>query len=137
MIYELAGIVGVDPGPLTLHELDKMAEGRRRHDWAQTSQILCLMAEQHRDKKKKPKPFEPDDFNPMVSKKRRKGTPITAANITDLKALVPEHRRDPHKNKRKKKRDSAAAHDNPRNPGNPRTPEGSEKNKKHGQNKGG
>jgi len=97
----------VNPDPLTLRQLDWMADGRRLHDWQQTAQILCLMAEQHRDKKKRPRPFEPDDFNPMMTerdkrqKRKSRGVPIKAANIEDLKALVPEHKRPTQGKKRK------------------------------------
>ncbi len=40
-----------------------MALARCRHDWAQTSQVLCLIANVNRDPKKG-RPFSPDDFNP-------------------------------------------------------------------------
>lgn len=41
-----------------------MALARCRHDWGQTAQLLCLLANAHRDPQKRRRPFAPDDFNP-------------------------------------------------------------------------
>ena len=50
-----------------------MAEAKRQHDWNVASTIMALMAEMNRDRKKRRKPFKPDDFNPYADQK-----PITA-----------------------------------------------------------
>lgn len=51
-----------------------MAEGRERANWQHTSAILAFMAEPHRDRKKRSRPFRPADFNPYCSgRKRRSG----------------------------------------------------------------
>ena len=71
LIYELAGIVGVDPGPLTARELFFMAEGRSRAAWERTSAIMALIANANRDRKRKPSPYKPDDFNPFAKKQKR------------------------------------------------------------------
>jgi len=52
VVYELAGVCGIDPGPLTLRELLFMAEARGRESWAHTSAILALIANVNRDPKK-------------------------------------------------------------------------------------
>ncbi len=70
LIVRLAGIVGVDPGPLTLRQLVLMAEAKRQHDWNVASTIMALMAEMNRDRKRRRKPFKPDDFNPTQTKSR-------------------------------------------------------------------
>ncbi len=51
-----------------------MAEAKRQHDWNVASTIMALMAEMNRDRKRRRKPFKPDDFNPYADKK-----PIVAA----------------------------------------------------------
>jgi hypothetical protein len=57
-------VVGIDPGPLTLRELALMAEGRSRLEWAQTSQLLAMLFNTHRDPKTPA--VKPDAFNPYV-----------------------------------------------------------------------
>ena len=42
-----------------------MAEGRTEHDWAQTSAVLALIANVHRDPRKT-RVFKPADFNPTA-----------------------------------------------------------------------
>ncbi len=54
LIWQLAGIVGVHPGPLTLRELVWMAEAHRKEAWQHTSTIIATLANIHRDPKKKP-----------------------------------------------------------------------------------
>ncbi len=46
-----------------------MAEAKRQHDWNVASTIMALMAEMNRDRKRRRKPFKPDDFNPYADKK--------------------------------------------------------------------
>ena len=41
-----------------------MAEARCRERWAHTSAVLALIANVHRDQRKKPTPYKPADFNP-------------------------------------------------------------------------
>jgi len=62
-----------------------MADGRGRHDWAQTSNILALIANANRDKKKHPRPFGPDDFDPHAAGNKRRGVAVTAENIGELR----------------------------------------------------
>jgi hypothetical protein len=46
-----------------------MAEARRQHDWNVASTIMALMAEMNRDRKRRRKPFRPDDFNPYAEQR--------------------------------------------------------------------
>ena len=69
IVIELAGVVGVDPGPLTLRQLMQMADARRRHDWNIASSVMALTAEINRDRRRRRKPFKPDDFNPYTAAK--------------------------------------------------------------------
>ena len=57
LIIRLAGIIGVDPGPLTLRQLVQMAEAKRQHDWNIASSVMALTAEINRDRKRRRKPF--------------------------------------------------------------------------------
>ena len=64
-----------------------MAEGKRRHDWDQTSNLLALLANCHRDPKKT-RPFTWQNFHPMEAESATrpcKGIKITSANISILK----------------------------------------------------
>jgi len=46
-----------------------MAEAKRQHDWNVASTIMALMAEMNRDRKRRRKPFKPDDFNPYAQQR--------------------------------------------------------------------
>ena len=63
LLWDLAGIVGVDPGALTLRELAWMAEARSRAAWKRTSSVLALVANVHRDPEKC-RARKPEDFDP-------------------------------------------------------------------------
>ena len=55
----MAGIVGVEPGQLTLRELVVMAEARARAAWDRTSLLCALIANANRDPKKT-RPCKPE-----------------------------------------------------------------------------
>ena len=84
LIDRLAGIVGVDPGPLTLRQLVRMAEARREHDWSIASSQMAMLAEIHRDRKRRSRPFSPAEFNPLT---RRTAKPIPTT-VTQLASLL-------------------------------------------------
>ena len=44
-----------------------MADARRQHDWQLASTLVWITAEVNRDRKRRRKPFKPDDFNPCVT----------------------------------------------------------------------
>lgn len=67
---ELSGIAGIEPGPLTLRELEWAANARARFEWRQTSSVMALLANVHRNPKKVG-PFKPEDFDPFA--RRRPG----------------------------------------------------------------
>ena len=89
MIWELAGIVGRNPGPLTLRELGWMAEARTDYEWAQTASILALTANCHRNPKKG-RAFTPADFHP--AKRKRKDVRVPG-KIADLKTIFVDRKR--------------------------------------------
>ena len=63
-----------------------MAEARAGEAWNHTSAVLAMIANANRDPKKS-KVFRPGDFHPYAGKRKR-GIPITAANIQVLKRLA-------------------------------------------------
>lgn len=60
-----------------------MAEAKRQHDWNVASTLMALMAEMNRDRKRRRKPFRPDDFNPYADQK-----PIVARGTVEQAAAM-------------------------------------------------
>jgi hypothetical protein len=60
-----------------------MAEAKRQHDWNVASAIMALMAEMNRDRRRRRKPFRPDDFNPYAEQK-----PIVARGTVEQAAAM-------------------------------------------------
>jgi hypothetical protein len=60
-----------------------MAEARSRDRWTHTSTLLAMLANIHRDPKKKSSPYRPADFSPFRPKEKvvRDKVPITALKI--------------------------------------------------------
>jgi hypothetical protein len=67
-----------------------MAEARGRSDWSHTSAILTLLANVHRDPKRRGRPYTPADFNPYT---RRRARPITVERLTDEIMMIAESRK--------------------------------------------
>ncbi|MCC6360623.1 MAG: hypothetical protein IT450_17935 [Phycisphaerales bacterium] len=87
-VYEMAGLVGVDPAGLTPGELARMAHGRRLHDWDITSAGMALLANCNRDPKARSKAFEPTDFHPFRRAKRAEPVKMTKEQtLARLKAI--------------------------------------------------
>ncbi len=59
-----------------------MVEGHQKDEWSRTSAVLALTANANRDRKKKPTPYKPEDFNPTVKRK-----PEKLGTVEDLKAF--------------------------------------------------
>jgi len=51
-----------------------MADGRDRYVWSVASALMALIANCHRDTKKRP--LEPDDFNPTLTRQERRRNAI-------------------------------------------------------------
>jgi len=58
-----------------------MAQARRAHDWQQTSAVLAMLANCHRDPKQRPEPFTPADFDPTAPKPEPLDGDITMLKI--------------------------------------------------------
>ena len=63
-IYQCAGALGLDPGPLTLRELVAMLDGRQRHDWSIAAAVMSVVANTARDPKRS-RLLKPADFDPF------------------------------------------------------------------------
>jgi hypothetical protein len=75
-------MIGVAPELLTLRELFWMADGRGRDEWARTALLCSILANCHRDPKKKPRPYSPSEFNPFMRKAVKDNTIlITKENV--------------------------------------------------------
>jgi hypothetical protein len=76
---------------LTLREFDALADRwdeQQRIEDLHYALILCQFANANRDPKRKPAPFTPDDFNPMVRRDRKAGAvTVTKENIGDMRAM--------------------------------------------------
>ena len=70
-----------------------MAEAKRQHDWNVASTIMALMAEMNRDRKRRRKPFKPDDFNPYADQK-----PIVARGTVEQAVVEKEDPSNPERN---------------------------------------
>ena len=94
MINELAGILGLDPGPFTLRELTEMATARRRDAWDHTAARLAQVAEANRDPAKRRRPYCAEDFHPMLPQRKRRrrrrgdGIPVTAETLPLIATAV-------------------------------------------------
>jgi len=72
-----------------------MTEARRRDQWDHTAALLAAQAEVNRDRKKRPKPFTPDDFHPLPDPRRKRRRPAEKGDISMLKVFLPKHKRRP------------------------------------------
>lgn len=66
----MGGIVGIDPGPLSLRELFVMVQARQKEEWNRTAAIMSLVANVNRDPKKS-RAFDIKDFHPMLQKNKK------------------------------------------------------------------
>lgn len=62
-----------------------MAEARQRVSWGQLSALMALLANCHRDPKKRSRPFEVEDFDP--TQRRAERAPSVEAPITVLQVF--------------------------------------------------
>ena len=61
-----------------------MAEGHNENLWMLAAAVMALLANCHRDRKKRP--FTPDDFNPMVHRTQRADViRVTPENVGELR----------------------------------------------------
>ncbi|QDT39724.1 hypothetical protein [Stratiformator vulcanicus] len=85
-IYALAGLVGVDPGPLTYGELVALADSRRKHDWARTAELMALTFNLQVDREHR-KPAAAFDPTGGLGAESTGSIEITADNLFDVAAI--------------------------------------------------
>jgi hypothetical protein len=66
-----------------------MEEARARDAWLHTSSVCSLIANCNRDPKKRPKPYEPSDFDPYGQKRKAKRDDRLVVPIDVLKLFCP------------------------------------------------
>ena len=66
-----------------------MADSRRQNEWQHTSAILAMLANIHRNPKKKPQPFTPAEFNPLAEERKQ---PKVKTKICTLKTIFVDRR---------------------------------------------
>lgn len=76
----------MNPDPFTMRELWTMAEAK----WCGVSQLMAVLANVNRDKKKRAAPFDETDFPlPLVSRKKRRGNGQSVkGNLGILRTIV-------------------------------------------------
>ncbi len=79
-----------------------MAEARAATQWAQTSAVLAMLANCHRDPKKS-RAFTPTDFNPLERRKARKRVLGRTRDLSILRNVFVDQAQ-PGIEKRKEKR---------------------------------
>ena len=65
-LYELGGLVGLDPGPFTFWQLVALLKGTQKRDWGTTSAVLSLVHNVNCTKKSQIK--DASYFNPTIDK---------------------------------------------------------------------
>lgn len=93
VVYQLAGVAGVNPGPMTLRELGWMSEGRDRTQWRHTSAILAQVV--NSNPYRKGKPVKRSDLDPYAVADEARQTPLKMplSVLTDL--IVRDSKRKP------------------------------------------
>lgn len=76
----MAGVLGINPDPFTLRELDWMLQGRGEFEWSMTSSLMALQINMNCKKKVKP-----NDFNPFA--RQIKQNKIMLSPEESMKAL--------------------------------------------------
>ena len=61
-----------------------MVDACRRDEWQHTSAVLAMLANAHRNPKKKPQPFTPAEFNPLVNERKK---PKAKTGVRTLKTI--------------------------------------------------
>ena len=82
-IFQYAGIIGIDPSPFTVRELDWMVQGRGEFEWSMTAHQMALQINMNR--RKGSPAIVPSDLNPFVHKRKRKITLSAADSMEILK----------------------------------------------------
>jgi hypothetical protein len=84
LVYEYAGIIGIDPAHFSLRELQWMATGKMSHNWDWAAPLICWTANVNLPKKHR---LKMQDVHPYYRKPPKK--PFHRNAWLQLKALMP------------------------------------------------
>ncbi len=87
LVWQHAGVLGIDPGIFTLRELSLMAKAKKLEDWNRTSAILSQNHNMNRSSKNDPVRL-PDDFNPYVEHVEEVALPVNKKTAFDIMKKV-------------------------------------------------
>ena len=91
-IYELAGIVGVDPKPFTLKKLFWMAEAKERSEWNRFSVLIAKLHNVNQTKKSDLISFEQaHPFYLQQANQPMKQTEPTKSELAMARSLIGRH----------------------------------------------
>ena len=68
-MWEAAGIVGINPGRVSMRRLLQMTKARQNDLWWHTASVIAVLVNAHRDRRNLSQP--PSDFHPETVAKRR------------------------------------------------------------------
>lgn len=95
MIDDLAGILGIDPRPFSLRQLDRMAQSRQMTNWDHTAAVCATILNVNRDPKKS-QPADPAKLNPFRQNAVTPKKPIVKLSPEDsmkvLKQVFIDHK---------------------------------------------
>jgi len=88
VIWEWAGVCGIDPRPLSLRQLHWAVDGAQKDRWNHTAELLALTANAHRNPEERKQPYTSDEFHPYRRSpgKAVRGTAITGSLIRERAA---------------------------------------------------
>jgi hypothetical protein len=72
-----------------------MTRGRAVRQWDETAALMAVIANCHRNPKRRPSPYTADDFHPFAPRHTTRGLRLTPANIGILKVFLPRSQRAP------------------------------------------
>lgn len=64
-----------------------MQQARQSAAWDHTALLAAVLAEPHRDRRRRPTPFEPADFHPFRKREAVRTAPDATAGIEILKTM--------------------------------------------------
>ena len=85
MTYEMQAIIGIgDIGPMTFGELLHATTAKLDFTWTQTSSLMAVIANCHRDRHRRA--YRPEDFyKPQLHRRERR--PLTVDRLHGLKSV--------------------------------------------------
>jgi len=93
VVYQIAGVLGMDPGPFTLRELFWMVRGARIDAWNHTASLLAAVCSGFSSFTKRPQKFAPAQFHPFAGD-ARESRRFTVGALMKWKSFFKRKRRE-------------------------------------------